>query len=76
LAAKLLEQNFSVATHGLVWVADIICIPTDEGCRYLAWIKDLCTGELVGHAMGERMTQELVGHALSRAVARKKPRPG
>lgn len=76
VAPNLLEQNFSVAAPGLVWVADITYIPTEEGWLYLAGIKDLCTGELVGHAMGERMTQELVGQALFRAVARKKPKAG
>ena len=74
MAPNLLEQNFSVASPGLVWVADLTYIPTEEGWLYLAGIKDLCTGELVGHAMGERMTQELVGQALFRAVVRKKPK--
>lgn len=57
-------------------MADITYIPTDEGWLYLAGIKDLCTGELVGQAMSERMTQDLVGKALFQAVARKKPKAG
>ncbi len=48
-------------------------------CRcswYLAGIKDLYTCEIVGYAMGPRMTQELAGEALFRAVRSKRPRPG
>ncbi|MEW6313375.1 MAG: DDE-type integrase/transposase/recombinase [Pseudomonadota bacterium] len=32
-------------------------IPTDEGWLYLAGLKDLFNGELVGYAMSERMTK-------------------
>jgi transposase InsO family protein len=66
----------SVFEPNQVWVADITYIPTNEGWLYLVDIKDLCTGEIVGQAMAERMTQELVGKALFRAVARKKPPTG
>ncbi len=34
-------------------------MPTDEGWLYLAGHKDLFTGEIVGYAMGERMTRNL-----------------
>lgn len=43
---------------------------------YLAGIKDLYSGELVGYAMNERMTQSLVAQALFRAVANKRPAKG
>jgi len=43
---------------------------------YLAGIKDLFTCEVVGHAMGARMTTELVSQALRMAVWAKRPRPG
>lgn len=76
VAPNLLNQNFAVSEPNHVWVADITYIPTNEGWLYLAAIKDLCTGEIVGQAMSERMTQELVGKALFRAVARKKPAAG
>lgn len=33
-----------------VWVSDIIYIPTDKGLLYLAGLKDLFNGELVGYA--------------------------
>ena len=44
--------------------SDITYIPTDEGWLYLAGHKDLFTGELVGYAMGERMTRNLVSQSL------------
>lgn len=40
------------------------CISTDEGWLYLAGIKDAFTREIVGYAMGSRMTQDLVSQAL------------
>jgi hypothetical protein len=59
-----------------VWVTDITYIPTAEGWLYLAGLKDVFTCEIVGYAMGERMTQELTTQALWRAVSRKRPEPG
>jgi len=76
VATNLLEQNFVVSQPGKVWVADITYIPTDEGWLYLAGVKDLFTGEIVGYSMGERMTRELVGKALFQAVKAKRPQPG
>ena len=35
-------------------------LSTVEGWLYLAGLKDLFDGELVGYALGERMTQDLV----------------
>ncbi len=37
-------------------MTDITYIPTDEGWLYLAGLKDVFTGEIVGYAMGDRMT--------------------
>jgi transposase InsO family protein len=51
-------------------------IPTGEGCLYLAGIKEIFTCEIVGYALGERMTKELVGKALFQAVTTKRPPPG
>lgn len=51
-------------------------VPTDEGWLYLADVKDIHTCELVGHALGQRMTTELVGGALMKATAAKRPVPG
>ena len=57
-------------------VTDITYGPTAEGWRYLAGIKDLFTGEVVGHARGARMTTERVIQALGAAGWAKRPRPG
>jgi putative transposase len=38
---NVLNQNFTVTKPNEVWVADITCIPTDEGWLYLASIMDL-----------------------------------
>ena len=43
---------------------------------YLAGHKDLFTGEIVGYAMGERLTKSLVSQSLFRAVAAKRPAKG
>lgn len=51
-------------------------VMTDEGRLYLAGVKDVFTCELVGYAMGPRMTQELTAQALWRAVRSKRPAPG
>jgi putative transposase len=58
------------------WVTDITYVPTAEGWLYLAGIKDLFTCEVVGHAMGARMTTNLVSDAFRKAVETKRPRPG
>jgi putative transposase len=76
VAPNLLEQNFIAAAPNQVWVSDITYIPTDEGWLYLAGHKDLFTGDLVGYAMSERMTQTLVSQSLFRAVAQKRPPRG
>ena len=64
VAPNILNREFSVNAPGIVWVSDITYIPTDEGWLYLAGIKDLFNGELVGYAMNERMTKRLVPMAM------------
>jgi len=76
VAPNLLEQKFNATRPNQVWVTDITYIPTEEGWLYLAGIKDLFTCEIVGYAMGARMTQELTGQALFRAVQNKRPAAG
>ena len=76
VAPNLLDQQFAVSRPNQVWVSDITYIPTDEGWLYLAGLRDLFNGELVGHAMSERMSQNLVMQALFRAVAAKRPAKG
>jgi transposase InsO family protein len=76
VADNLLDQRFETTAPGKVWVTDITYIPTDEGWLYLAGHKDLFTGQLVGYAMGARMTKALVIQSLFSAVAAKRPAKG
>ena len=76
VAENILGQQFKVAAPNKVWVSDITYVSTDEGWLYVAGHKDLCTGNIVGYAMGERLTRNLVSQSLIRAVAAKRPPEG
>ena len=76
VAENVLAQTFVATRPNEIWVTDITYVPTAEGWLYLAGIKDLFTCEVVGHAMGVRMTTALVSQALGAAVWAKRPRPG
>ncbi len=76
VAENLLGREFKVSQHNSVWVSDITYVPTDEGWLYLAGHKDLFTAEIVGYAMGDRLTRSLVSQSLLRAVAAKRPDGG
>lgn len=76
VAANLLDQDFTVETPNEAWVSDITYVSTDEGWLYLAAHKDLFTGEIVGYALGPRITSDLVRRSLIRAVAVKRPPRG
>ena len=73
---NLLDQKFSVDGPGKVWGTDITYIPTEEGWLYLAGVKDFGSMEIVGYAMGARMTKELVQKALEKALRYRKPEQG
>ncbi len=73
---NLLDQDFSNPNPGEVWGTDITYIPTGEGWLYLAGVKDFGSKEIVGWAMGERMTKELTQEALWKALSFRKPLPG
>jgi transposase InsO family protein len=76
VAKNLLSQNFTANAPNRVWLTDITYIPTDEGWLYLAGHKDICTGEIVGYAMSNRMTKNLVSESLFKAVTVKRPAAG
>ncbi|GAB1235668.1 IS3 family transposase [Ferrigenium sp. UT5] len=76
LAPNLLDRQFKGAAPNRAWVTDITYVATDVGWLYLAGIRDLFNGELVGYAMSERMTTNRVSQALFRAVAAKRPGKG
>jgi transposase InsO family protein len=76
VADNLLKQTFAADAPNQAWVSDITYISTDEGWLYCAAHKDLFNGEIVGYALGSRITKELVITSLLMAVKRKRPLPG
>jgi len=76
VAANLVNQRFKVYEPNKVWLSDITYIPTDEGWLYLAGHKDLFNNEIVGYAMGDRLTKGLVMESLYRAMSTKRPTIG
>lgn len=76
VAENLLGQVFSPTKPNEVWTGDITYVATDEGWLSLAGLKDVFTCEIVGYAMGERMTTGLVSQTLFRAVQQKRPSAG
>ena len=76
VAENLFNQQFETRAPNEVWVSDITYIPTEEGWLYLSGHKDLFTGEIVGYAMGSRITKNLVSQSLFKAVAAKRPGAG
>jgi putative transposase len=76
VAGNLLKQRFQTTAPNQAWVTDITYIATNEGWLYLAGHKDLFSGEIVGHALGTRMTKGLVMKSLFLAVAKKRPPAG
>jgi len=76
VAENMLKQQFKVYKPDTVWVSDITYVPTDEGWLYLAGHKDLFSSEIVGYAMGERLSRNLVSQSLLRAVTTRRPKKG
>ena len=76
VAENILGQQFKVTAPNKVWVSDITYVPTDEGWLYVAAHKDLFTSDIVGYAMGERLTRNLISQFLFKAVAAKRPAQG
>ena len=76
VAENLLQQQFQFTRPNQVWLSDITYVPTDEGWLYLAGHKDIFTKEIVGYAMGERMTKNLVSQSFFRAVEAQRPARG
>jgi putative transposase len=70
IAPNLLGRSFVAERPDAVWLADISCIPTDEGFLYLAAIKDLATRQIVGWAMAEHLKAGLCIDALVMALQR------
>jgi len=73
VSPNLLKRNFAVAQPNRIWTGDITYIETDEGWLYLAVVIDLFSRQVVGFAMGQRMTRQLVIDALRMAWFRRRP---
>src|SRR5215218_9340176 len=76
VAPNLLGQEFTVERPDEVWTADITYVATEEGWLYVAAIKNLFAGEIVGRSFGRRMATDLVVRALRQAVAARRPAEG
>ena len=76
VAENILGQQFKVIAPNKVWVSDITYVPTDQGWLYLAGHKDLFNGDIVGYAMGARLTRNLVSQSLFRGIKTKRPSKG
>ena len=73
VAENLLGQEFSATAPNQVWVSDLSYVATAEGWLYCAAHKDLFNGEIVGYALGSRITTELVSQSFLRSVAARRP---
>lgn len=60
VAPNPLDQRFEVEGPGKVLGTDITYIPTGEAWLYLVGVKGFGSMEIVGYAMGARITRELV----------------
>lgn len=76
IAPNVLDQKFATAKPNEVWVTDITYIPCRGGRLYLASVLDLCTREIVGWRLYDRMTTDLVLDALDAAFNAKQPSKG
>lgn len=76
VAPNLLARDFKAARPEEVWAADITYVSTEEGWLYVAAIKDLFAGEVVGRSFGARMTTDLVARAFEQAVSARCPEAG
>ena len=76
VAENILNRQFKTDAPNKVWVSDITYIPTAEGWLYLVGHKDLFSGDIVGYAMGERMTKNLVQESLIKAISTRRPGKG
>lgn len=66
-----LQREFAPAHRNQAWVSDITYIATGEGWLYLSVVMDLYSRQIVGWAMGSRMTDTLVIDALKMALFRR-----
>jgi len=70
------ERTFTFASPNMAWVGDITYNWTDEGWLYTAIVKDLCTKDVVGFSMSDRIDRHLVISAMEMAIKREHPPKG
>lgn len=63
----LIRREFTAPMPGLKLTGDISCFPTSEGWLYLATVLDLCSKELIGHAIAPHMRAALAVDAITAA---------
>jgi transposase InsO family protein len=71
VAPNLLARQFTVERPNTVWASDITYIPTSQGWLYLAVVMDLCTRQVVGWSLRERVDRQLTMGALHQALRRR-----
>lgn len=76
VAPNLIARDFAPVAPNAVWTSDITYIATDEGWLYLAVMLDLFSRQVVGWAIGPKMTKALVLDALRMAWFRRRPQAG
>jgi putative transposase len=76
VATNILNRQFTRERPNEAWVADITCIPTEEGWLYLAAVMDLFSRRIVGWAMGEQIDRHLPLRALHMAAQGRRPPTG
>jgi Integrase core domain/HTH-like domain len=63
----LIRRDFTAPIPGLKLVGDITCLSAGEGWVYVATVLDLCTRELIGHAIAPHMRARLAIDAVETA---------
>lgn len=76
IAPNRLASRSGVCRPNEVWVADITCIPTEQGWLYVAAILDLYSRRIVGWAASQRIDTQLVMVAWTMALVHRKPPAG
>lgn len=76
LAANIVNQHFIAERPNQLWTSDITYLWTREGWMYLSVILDVCSRQIVGYSMNNRLTTDLVTEAFKRAIGWRKVEPG
>ena len=72
-ASDLADRNFYADAPNVLWVADIIFIPTWAGFLDLAVVLNAYSRRIIGWAMGNNQRAQLVIDAMNMAVTQRKP---